>query len=260
MVLRKQRTAKPVYIDDLPFEVEEEVRAQLNSMSSVDDASEPNFGDTDYQLAAYAAALRVLTRQPIKNLNPEAELLRQRAKGEFNPVEKLIREAVRIACDHLVPRNLDVETWKTLVPLERFYLKGLEVESHGEYRNGVYQELARGFGAAGYADLLASSKANETRLMTASEMKGRMLEGGEFAATPLRQVLYALFKCDGGEQVAAGVNWLRTELSNFWNLRTSLIELLDYLARLRLAKPMAHWDGDGRSAELLAGALRSIHV
>jgi hypothetical protein len=39
-----------------------------------------------------------------------------------------------------------------------------------------------------------------------------MLEGGEFAATPVRQVLYAIFRCEGGENVAAGVNWLRTEL------------------------------------------------
>jgi putative DNA methylase len=260
MVLRKQTAAKPVYIDDLPFEIEEEVRAQVDAMTSLDDASDPNFGDTDYQLAAYASALRVLTRQPIKNLNPEAELLRERAKGEVNPVENLIRNAVRIACDHLVPRNLDVETWKTLAPLERFYLKGLEVESHGEYRNGVYQELARGFGAPGYSDLLASSKANETRLMTATEMRGRMLEGGEFAGTPLRHVLYAISKCDGGEQVAAGVNWLRTELVDFWNLRTRLIELLDYLARLRVAKPTGHWERDGRAAELLAGALHSAHV
>jgi adenine-specific DNA methylase len=112
MVLRQQTNTRPVFIDDLPFEIEEEVRAQLNSMTQVDDASEPNFADADYQLAAYAAALRVLTRQPIRNLNPEAELLRSRAKGEVSPVEKLIRDAVKIACDHLVPRGLDSDTWK----------------------------------------------------------------------------------------------------------------------------------------------------
>lgn len=260
MVLRKQTSARPVFIDDLPFEIEEEVRAQLDSMTRLDDASEPNFSDVDYQLAAYAAALRVLTRQPIRGLNPEAELLRARAKGESNPVEKLIRDAVKIACDHLVPRGLDADVWKTLAPLERFYIKGVEVEAHGEYRNGIYQELARGFGAPGYAELLASSKANETRLMTATEMKTRLLEGGEFAATPVRQLLFAVYKCEGGETVAAGVNWLRTELSDFWNLRGRLIELLDYLGRLPMTRPVAHWERDGRAAELLAGALRAAHV
>ena len=260
MVLRRQTNTRAVFIDDLPFEIEEEVRNQLDSMTKLDDASQSNFGDADYQLAAYAAALRVLTRQPIRNLNPEAELLKSRAKGEISPVEKLIRNAVKIACDHLVPRGLDADVWKTLAPLERFYIKGLEVEAHGEHRNGVYQELARGFGAAGYAELLASSKANETRLMTPSEMKTRMLEGGDFAATPLRQLIYSLFRCDGGNSVSAGVSWLRTELADFWNLRMRLIELLDYLARLRMARPMTHWQSDGRAAELLAGALRAAHV
>jgi putative DNA methylase len=260
MVLRKQTSARPVFIDDLPFDIEEEVRAQLDSMIQLDDASEPNFGDADYQLAAYAAALRVLTRQPIRNLNPEAELLRTRAKGEISPVEKLIRDAVKIACDHLVPRGLNADIWKTLAPLERFYIKGLEVEAHGEYRNGIYQELARGFGARGHADLLHSKKANETRLMTASEMKTQMLEGGDFSLTAVRQLLYAVFKCEGGENVVAGVNWLRTELPDFWNLRARLIELLDYLARLSIDRPMAHWKNDSHAAELLAGALRAAHV
>jgi hypothetical protein len=67
-------------------------------------------------------------------------------------------------------------------------------------------------------------------------------------------------KCEGGENVAAGVNWLRTELPDFWNLRTRMIELLDYLARLPMARSMAHWECDGRAAELLAGAQRAAHV
>jgi putative DNA methylase len=260
MVLRKQTSARSVFIDELPFEIEEEVRTQLDTMTGLDDASESNFGDADYQLAAYAAALRVLTRHPIRGLNPEAELVRARAKGEISPVEKLIRDAVKIACDHLVPRGLDADVWKTLIPLERFYIKGLEVEAHGEHRNGVYQELARGVGAVGYAELLASVKANETRLMTGSEMKARLLEGGEFAPTVMRQLLYAIFKCESEENVAVGVNWLRTELPDFWNARTRAIELLDYLGRLPIVRSMAHWKRDGHAAELLAGALRSVHV
>src|SRR2546422_10523496 len=33
---------------------------------------------------------------------------------------------------------------------ERFYVKGLDIESHGELRAGAYQELARGFGVKEY--------------------------------------------------------------------------------------------------------------
>jgi putative DNA methylase len=41
---------------------------------------------------------------------------------------------VNIACDYLVPKGFDTFAWKTLLPDERFYLKGLDLESHGEYR------------------------------------------------------------------------------------------------------------------------------
>src|SRR5690606_24901576 len=129
-------------------------RRQLDSMTQLDDDSDPNFGDADYQLAAYAAALRVLTARPIFEIDPAKEIQRVRARGEVGAVEQLIRNAVRIACDHLVPRGFDAELWKTLGPSERFYLKGVEVESHAEYRSGVYQELARGFGATDYTELL----------------------------------------------------------------------------------------------------------
>jgi hypothetical protein len=40
----------------------EDIRAQLDDMLALDDQDLPNFGDTDYQLAAYAAALRVMTQ------------------------------------------------------------------------------------------------------------------------------------------------------------------------------------------------------
>jgi len=53
--------------------------------------------------------------------------------------------------------------WLQLVPEERLYLKGLEVESHGEFRSGVYQEFARGFGVRDYRFMLGTGKANETR-------------------------------------------------------------------------------------------------
>src|SRR5947207_9324903 len=115
-------------------------------MLALDDAQDPNFTDTDYQLAAYAAALRVLTAKKIEEIDVAYELTRTRKKGEKSPVEELIERAVKIACDHLVPKGIDTHLWRTLTALERLYLKGLELESQREYRTGVYQELARGFG------------------------------------------------------------------------------------------------------------------
>jgi hypothetical protein len=138
------------FLDEVYQEVEAEVRRQLDTLRDLDDAKDPNFADTDYQLAAYAAALRVLTAKKIEEIDVAYELMRTRRKGEKSPVEDLIERAVRIACDHLVPKGIDRHLWKSLSPLERLYLKGIELESHREYRTGVYQELARGFGVDEY--------------------------------------------------------------------------------------------------------------
>jgi adenine-specific DNA methylase len=172
MVLRRRIDEEPVFMDEIVPLVEAEVRSQLDAMTALEDESDPNFGDADYQLAAYAAALRVLTERPIEEVDPVKEVQRPRKKGEAGPVEGLIKNAVKIACDHMSPKGIEKEFWKTLSPMERFYLKGLEVEAHGEYRSGVYQELARGFGATDYNILLGSTRANETRLKTAGSLAG----------------------------------------------------------------------------------------
>jgi putative DNA methylase len=261
LILRKrEEDAAPVFLDEILPRVESEVRRQLDTMTRLDDASDPNFGDADYQLAAYAAALRVLTAQPIEEIDPAREIARERKPGEVGPVEALIRQAVAIACDHLVPHGVDAILWKRLSPMERFYLKGLEVESHGEYRNGVYQELARGFGAAAYTELLAGTQANETRLKSASEFGRRGLGGENFGGTLLRHVLYATHLAGQEEGVQAGLNWLKTELPDYWSQRERIIALLDYLAGLGRVSTMPQWQLDGRAAGLLAGAVRNDHL
>ena len=156
LVLRKQASQEPAFLDEVQLEIEAEVRRQLDTMRDLDDAKDPNFGDTDYQLAAYAAALRVLTSKKIEEIDVAYELTRTRKKGEPSPIEDLIERAVTIACDHLVPKGIDRHLWKSLSATERLYLKGLEMESHGEHRTGVYQELARGFGVEDYTHPLAS--------------------------------------------------------------------------------------------------------
>ncbi len=62
MVLRKQTSEDVAFLDEIVPQVEIEVEEQLKSMLALDDQEDPNFSDADYQLAAYAAALRVLTQ------------------------------------------------------------------------------------------------------------------------------------------------------------------------------------------------------
>ena len=77
-------------------------------MLEIDDKEDPNFGDSDYQLAAYAAALRVVTAySAIEDIDVERELRRVRKAGESSPLADMIRSAVRIASDFLVPDGLD---------------------------------------------------------------------------------------------------------------------------------------------------------
>ncbi len=260
LVCRKRVESEPVFLDEIAHRVEAEVRRQLDSMLALEDESDPNFGDADYQLAAYAAALRVLTERPIHEIDPAREVARDRPGGEIGPVEQLIRNAVKIACDHLVPRGIEPNLWRTLSAMERFYLKGLEVESHGERRSGVYQELARGFGASDYTQLLASSKANETRLKTATEFGRRMLSGDGFAVSLVRQVLFAVSQVVRTEVTSDGLNWLKTELSDYWSQREKVIPLLDYLAALGRISALSNWRRDAEAAALLAGAVRNDHV
>ena len=266
LVLRKRMNTASLFLDEISHQVEDEVHRQLDSMTRLEDTSDPNFGDADYQLAAYAAALRVLTGQPIEEIDPEKEILRERKPGEVGAVEALIRHAVKIACDHLIPRNLNAELWKNLGPMERFYIKGLEVESHGEYRSGVYQELARGFGANEYTDLLESTKANETRLKTASEFGKKGL--GTFGRTTdafndslVRQCLFSVWLTVKNEGTKEGMDYLHTELSEaYWTNREKIIGILEYMAVLRHSSTMEHWKKDGHAASLLAGAVRNDHV
>jgi len=257
LVLRKQTSEETTFLDEVYQEVEVEVRRQLNTMRSLDDAKDPNFGDTDYQLAAYAAALRVLTSRKIEEIDVAYELTKARTKGERSPVEELIERAVKIACDHLVPRGVDTHLWKSLSALERFYLKGLELESHGEHRVGVYQELARGFGVEEYKPLLASTKANETRLKTASEFSNKEMGDTGFGPTLVRHALFATCKTLETDGPRDGLNWLTTEVKDYASSRARILEILEYLSTLRHHASLPHWHKDAEAAAILAGALRN---
>jgi len=259
LVLRKQTSEETAFLDEIYSQIESEVEEQLKSMLALEDDEYPNFGDADYQLAAYAAALRVLTQyKKIEEIDVAYELSKPRKKGEVSPIEHVIANAVKAACDYLVPKGFDTFIWKSLTPEERLYLKGLEIESHGEFRSGVYQELARGFGIKDYKPLLESGKANQTRIKTASEFATKELSGPGFGTSLVRNVLFAIREVVRTEDVQQGKNWLRNEVKDYWNQRTTLIEIFKYLSTMGLK--IDHWQKDAEAANLLAGAVMNDHV
>jgi hypothetical protein len=265
LVLRKRLGEEHGFLDEVYPMVEDEVRRQIDSMRAIDDGGEPNFGDTDYQLAAYAAALRVLTQfQTLDGQDVGHELFRAAPAGgrgrgaEKSRFEQVIERGIEIACDYLIPRGLD-GVWRGLTPDERLYLRALDVESRGEHRQGVYQELARGFGVREFRPILHAASANSTRVKTPSEFGRRDLAGEGFAGSKLRQLLFAVHTTRANESTEAGLRYLKDEVPNYWTERQRLIAVLDWLAELSRGEGMEHWQADSESARLLAGRIRGDH-
>lgn len=262
LVLRKQTSEETAYLDELYPEIELEVKRQIDSMRELDDQEDPNFSDTDYLLAAYAASLKVLTSyKQIEDIDVDYELSKTRVSGEESPVEKIINEAVKIAYDYLTPSGFDSYLWKMLTPEERFYIKGLDLEKDGVYQIGAYQELARGFGVKEYKDLLASTRANQARLKNAMEFGMRGLSGADsFSNSLLRNVLAALHQAIKAEDTMQGRNWLKNELPNYWNQRNTIVEILEFISALEHIETMPHWKEEARYARLLAELVKNDGV
>lgn len=260
LVLRKRTSDATAFTDELKVQIEDEVTSQLDAMQALDeDETDPSFGDTDYQFAAYAAALRVLTQySSVEEWDIERELSRSRKSGEPSPIEGIIDEAVQIAADHLIPQGFDSFLWKTLTPEERLYLKGLELESHGEFRTGAYQELARGFGVREYTPLFANSRANETRFKNATEFGSKQLGGDGFGGSHVRHALFAIHEAREQNDAQAGRLWLRNEVTGYWSHRKKLIEILQFLAGMGAASD--YWEDDAPAARLVAGAVENDHA
>jgi putative DNA methylase len=262
LVLRKQYSDETAYLDELYPEVEEEVKRQINSMRDLDDKEDPNFTDADYLLAAYAACLKVITSyKKIEDIDVNYEISKTKTKGELSPIERILNEAIKIAYDYLTPTGFDSFTWKTLIPEERFYIKGLDFEKENIYKLGAYQEIARGFGVKEYTPLLASTKANNTRLKTAREFTMRgMADSDKFGSSIFRNVLASLYQSIKSEDTLKGRNWLKNEVPNYWNQRTTIIELLNFISTLGHHEHMIHWEDEAKYARLLSELVKNDGV
>ena len=113
LVLRKRQGTHKTTRDDLAWEIQEEVEAQVQALAGLNQEAkglyrdENVFEDADIQMAGYAAALRVLTRYAvIDGRDMTAEAIRPRVKGETTFVDGLIAFAVDTANQCLVPQGI----------------------------------------------------------------------------------------------------------------------------------------------------------
>jgi len=174
------------------------------------------------------------------------------------------------------------EAWEEInAHVERYYLRALDIESRGERRKGMYEELARGFGVTDIRPLLKSDQANGTRMHTPSGFsavglaqvggeaptealparRGRAATGGThpFASTPLRHLLFAIRETTAADNSPEpGRQYLRDTFGQgYWGLRERFISLLEWLAALGNAEGMNEWPNDSAAARILAGRLRN---
>ena len=226
LVLRKRMYEANARRMEIEAEIEEAVAAQLARLTALDDSwhersnAESLYTDGDLTLAAYAAALQVVTayssidRQPL-----DRDLYRKLAKGEGTMLRDLISYAELVANNLLVPHGFLKDMWRDLKTPERYYVRMLDIEAKGSAKVADFQNFAKSFAFGDYASLMASTAANAASLAGAADLKGRMLEGEGFAKTQLRQVLFAIWKTMEGDarDPKRGVTILKTEYAaDYW--------------------------------------------
>jgi putative DNA methylase len=239
LVLRKRLGDLKTGRDDLAWEIQEEVQSQVDTLtglnqSLVGSSRAPNqFSDADLQMAGYAAALRVLTRYSIIDGRQMAEeAVRPRHKGVPTMVDELIEFAVGVANNFLVPIGLTKAVWNCLRPVERFYLKLLELESRGFKTLDNYQNFAKAFKVGDTKQLMESQKANAARLKSAIEFgRAEMAGDSELANSPLRSVLYALMELQKEVDSDEVLLHLSFNVPEYFTQRPLLVELSGYLSK-----------------------------
>ncbi|MFH1006857.1 MAG: DNA methylase, partial [Candidatus Latescibacterota bacterium] len=249
LVCRKRQGAHKTTRDDLAWEIQEEVEAQVQALTGLNQEAkglyrdENVFGDADIQMAGYAAALRVLTRYAtIDGRDMTTEAIRPRVKGETTFVDGLIAFAVDTANQCLVPQGIPKAHWDKLSGAERFYLKMLDMEARGAKTLDNYQNFAKAFKVRDFRALMGDQRANRARLKSAAEFgRAEMGEGSELYQSVLRAVLYALMEIaknvDGNEVLAH----LMLNIPNYYGDMTQhelAVDLADYFAkRLETLRP-----------------------
>ncbi|MCA3223203.1 MAG: DUF1156 domain-containing protein [Burkholderiales bacterium] len=242
LVCRKRKGELKTTRDDLAWEIQEEVEAQVAALTGLNQQArgphrdENVFEDADLQMAGYAAALRALTRYArIDGRDMTAEAIRPRVKGETTFVDDLIAFAVSTANQCLVPQGIARPLWNKLSGAERFYMKMLDLESRGAHALDNYQNFAKAFKVRDFYALMGDRRANHARLKTAAGFgRAEMGEGSEFHQSPLRATLYALMELQKGLDGAEVLAHLTLNVPNYYGdmtQRALVAELAEYLAK-----------------------------
>lgn len=268
LVLRKRHQHLETFRDELGWEIEAAVKAQVESLVGLDQSlraqgSEGLYNDADLQMAGYAAALKVLTAYAVidgKDMMLEAEAPRQTGAKSF--VDEMIQFAVQTAVQFLVPSGFGRENWQKLRAVERFYLKMLEQEKQGLKSLDNYQNFAKAFQVKQFDVLMSdNSRANSARLKLASEFRGSHMAGeSEWAQTPLRGLLYALYEIQSEVETDDVLLHLMQNCPQYLQQRPLLAKMAAYIAQQReglKGSKNFHPEAEASAARILTEALKN---
>jgi putative DNA methylase len=269
LVLRKRTERLETFRDDLGWLIEDAVKKQIEGLTGLDQSvrqhgSEGLYNDADLQMAGYAAALKVLTTYAVidgKKMEIEARAPRQKGIKSF--VDEMIDFAVQTAVQFLIPGGFSKEDWQKLAPVERYYLKMVDMEAQGYKTLDNYQNFAKAFRVQHFDVLMAIAKANSARLLTSAELKSSLMsDSAELANTPLRALLYAMWELQKNLEVDDVLLHLvdncRECRGQFLANKPLLITIADYMAIKRTGlKPEKTYESEASSARILAEALKS---
>ena len=132
----------------------EAVKEQILTLSGLnwrllEQSSEGFCGESDMQIAGYAAALKVLTSYSTIDRQPlDRDLYRKLAKGERTMIRDLVDYAAQVANGMLVPTDFSRDMWRDLGAPERFYVRMLDMEAKGSAKVADFQNFAKSFAFA----------------------------------------------------------------------------------------------------------------
>lgn len=264
LICRKRQGDHKITRDDLAWEIQDEVEAQVQALTGLNQDArglyrdENVFEDADVQMAGYAAALRTLTRYArIDGRDMTSEAIRPRVKNETTFVDDLIAFAVDTANQCLVPQGIENSLWEKLSGAERFYLKMLDLEARGAKSLDNYQNFAKAFKVRDFYALMGDRRANHARLKGAAEFgRTEMGEGSELYGSVLRAVLYAVMELRADVDTTEVLAHLTHNVPDYYGDLTQRergVAVADYLAeKLDALRPE-----EASAARVLAEAVRN---
>ncbi|OMO40624.1 DNA methylase [Stenotrophomonas sp. MB339] len=218
--------------------VRQEVARQIETMMHLNDSveehhGEPVWGDSDLQMAGYAAALKVLTAYTrIGDEDVTTFALRPRARGEVTVVDEIVQQAAETASSLLVPEGLTADAWGRLTGIERFVLRMMDMETAGAGKLDNYQNFAKAFRVTDYTRVMGDMRPNNARLKRVSEYASRDLtDATEIGVTRLGQLIIALQQLLKDTEAQVIVEQLRAEMADFLEVRSLLVDMLAFIER-----------------------------